>query len=131
MWSDQFFSHTDDYPRPLPRVNDLPDYGTPKPAPVPDLPVTFHPTPPRWRLQDWGSSNGTQNLNRVGGPGSWIQDAIYPDCPGCQREMPLLAQLDGGTRFADSYGWEEWTEGLIYMFWCADCRVSAVATQQT
>jgi hypothetical protein len=82
-------------------------------------------------VQDWGGSNGTQNLNRVGRAGSWIQDAIYPRCRTCAREMPLIAQLDAMTPLEGSYGWEQWTEGIIYAYWCGDCHVSAVTSQQT
>ena len=38
-------------------------------------------TPSRWSFQDWALSNSRENLNRIGGYPSWIQDADYPDCP--------------------------------------------------
>ena len=131
MWDEQFFSHADGTPSSLPRQSSGASDGMPVPEPLPVLPVTFHPTPPRWQVQDWGGSNGNQNLNRVGGAGSWIQDAIYPRCPTCDLPMPLVAQLDASTPLEDSPGWEQWTEGIIYAFWCRNCRVSAVTAQQT
>ena len=128
MWSVQYFAHDGDRPRALPRVNDLPDYGMPQPDPVPELSAALHLTPPRWGLQDWG---GRQNLNRVGGHASWIQEAWDPDCPQCRLAMPFVAQLDGLTEFVGAKGWSAWTEGLLYAYWCADCKVSAITTQQT
>lgn len=128
MWTGQFFSHADGAPVSMPRVNEFPDAGMPVPDPVPDLPATFHPTPPRWHVQDWGLGG---NLNRVGGVGSWVQDMIYPTCPTCAQTMPIVAQFGAFTPFEGSYGWERWTEGIIYAFWCRDCRISAVTDQQT
>lgn len=87
-------------------------------------------TPARWRWQDWGYSNGRQNLNRIGGYPSWIQSAEYPICPGCHQFMKLLFQLDSlplenGEEFLWGSG------GLGYGFWCAKCRVSAFLFQCT
>ncbi len=99
--------------------------------PVPQTPVTFRPTPPRWRFQEWALSNGRQNLNRLGGEGTWVQDASHPPCARCHRPMPFLAQVDTEVEFVDGPGWDSWTEGVIYCYWCADCRVSATTVQQT
>ncbi|MFC5041240.1 hypothetical protein [Ornithinimicrobium kibberense] len=130
-WDEQFFDHADGAARPIERPARPRADWQPRPEVLPVLPVSFHPAPARWQLQDWMWSNGTQNLNRLGGAGSWIQDAIYPSCPRCRRSMPVLAQVDGLTPFDDILGWESWTEGLMYAFWCRECRVSAVSTQQT
>lgn len=131
LWGEQFFSHDTEMPVPLTHRDHPGDDGIPVPELMPVMPVTFHAAPPRWRLQDISACNCTQNLNRVGGPGSWVQDAAFPRCPRCEHEMPLLAQLDGMTPFDEIVGWERWTEGLVYVYWCDDCRVSATSSQQT
>lgn len=131
LWGEQFFTHEGEVPRSLPGHNDYPLAGDPAAPMVLELAVTFHPAPARWQVQDWMLSNSRQNLNRLGGPPSWVQDALYPRCPGCTRPMPFLAQVDGATGFVDGPGWGAWTEGIVYAFWCAGCRVSAVSSQQT
>lgn len=130
LWADQFFQHGDGAtPVSVQPREFVP--GEPDPEPLPEVPVAVHPTPPRWSFQEWGQANGMQNLNRLGGEGSWIQDAIHPDCPTCGLAMPLLAQFDSETLFVGTQGWAGWTEGIIYSYWCADCRVSATLKQQT
>ena len=69
-------------------------------GPLPRADVSLAATPPRWRQQDWALSNGLENLNRVGGEPTWIQDPDYPPCPDCGRCMHFLAQLDS-LDFAD------------------------------
>ncbi|SDR98412.1 hypothetical protein [Agrococcus carbonis] len=125
MWDTQCFSHEGEAPISVQRVNRFADIGMPVPDPVPDLPATFHPAPPRWHVQDWFG-----NINRVGGVGTWVQDEIYPTCPSCARTMPIVAQFGAFTPFG-APGWEQWTEGVIYAFWCRDCRFSAITSQQT
>ncbi|MHC2113929.1 hypothetical protein ACYPJF_00265 [Stenotrophomonas geniculata] len=78
----------------------------------------------RWEQQDWGQSNHRQNLSRVGGAPSWVQNAWYPACIDCGEEMSFVMQLDstlpttgGGTLLWGS-------GGMLYTFWCAKCRVS-------
>lgn len=61
---------------------------------------------------------GTQ----IGGMPSWVQDTAYPKCPDCKQTMRFLAQLDNGI-----FKWE----GTYYAFWCAECRTTATAYQQT
>ncbi|USQ77215.1 hypothetical protein [Ornithinimicrobium cryptoxanthini] len=130
LWSDQFFQHGDGAtPESVHPREFVP--GEPDPEPLPALPVAVHPTASRWHFQDWGQANGMQNLNRLGGEGSWIQDAIHPDCPGCGEVMPLLAQFDSETRFVGGSDWASWTEGIIYCYWCLECRISATSKQQT
>lgn len=124
-----FYSHgSDELPRPIgPRDTRQPQYRVP---PLRRTLVGVARTPPRWRWQDWGYSNGRQNLNRIGGYPSWVQAAEYPECPGCQRCMKLLLQLDtlpleSGEEFLWGSG------GLGYAFWCDKCRVSAFLYQCT
>lgn len=49
---------------------------------------------PRWQRQDWGMSNSRENLNRLGGELTWIQNPDQLACPNCQRTMMALLQLD-------------------------------------
>jgi len=65
----------------------------------------------------WGDSH-------LGGLPFWDQDPEYPLCPGCERHMPFLAQLD----MADI---EEIGEGNYYVFLCSDCGIAATGYQQT
>ena len=65
--------------------------------------------------------NGTSQL---GGHPEWIQDAEYPSCPVCQQTMPSLGQV----AFED---WEEYGEGVFYLFLCLPCRKAATRYQQT
>lgn len=141
LWGEQFFEHRDaGPPRSLaraPRVeagsgdpwSSMPTH--PLPSALPVMKVAVHRTPARWQFQDWAQANDMQNLNRLGGEGTWIQGARHPECPGCGLTMPLLAQFDGATPFVEGPGWGAFTEGILYCYWCVDCRVSATATQQT
>jgi hypothetical protein len=98
--------------------------------PLPDTALTIRRTPPRWRLQDWAISNGHENLHRIGGEPTWIQSPEYPACPGCQRTMRFLLQLDS-LRFADGRGWLWGSGGILYAFWCDTCSLSATLWQCT
>lgn len=86
---------------------------------------------PRWAWQDWGQSNGRQNLNRVGGAPSWVQSADYPACPDCQQDMSFVMQLDSGLPQDDGGEWLWGSGGANYTFWCAGCRVSGQQWQCT
>jgi hypothetical protein len=88
-------------------------------------------TPRRWYWQDWGLSNGRENLNRVGGEPSWVQDADYPRCPSCQRLMSFLLQLDSNLTTADGGEWLWGSGGIAYGFWCDPCKVSGFLWQCT
>lgn len=63
------------------------------------------------------------SMSQIGGLPSWVQDSEYPSCPGCQRTMTFLAQLDN----AHFPGYE----GMYYAFLCLDCRITATTYQQT
>lgn len=63
-------------------------------------------------------------FSQIGGAPTWIQDAAYPHCPGCGRTMCFIAQVS--LEDVDDLG-----EGILYAFWCAECRVTAVSHQQT
>jgi hypothetical protein len=86
---------------------------------------------PRWRWQDWGFSNGRENLHRVGGHPCWIQNADYLQCPRCGRTMQFLLQLDSELPTMDSKEWLWGSGGICYCFWCDDCKVSGFLWQCT
>lgn len=90
---------------------------------IPESAVELVPLDKRWTQQDWALSNGRENLHRVGGEPTWIQNADYGDCPGCGRTMPAVAQI------AVEDLWD--AEGICYLLWCDPCAISAVVYQQT
>jgi len=105
-----------------------PDYVA---EPLLDADVQLFTAPSRWAWQDWGQSNGRQNLSRVGGAPSWVQSADYPACPDCQQDMHFVMQLDSGLPQADGGKWLWGSGGCNYTFWCAGCRVSGHLWQCT
>lgn len=84
-------------------------------------------TPRRWQWQDWGVTNGRQNLHRLGGHPCWIQDADYLVCPQCQSTMSFLFQLDSYPD--DGFLWG--SGGICYGQWCDRCKVSGYLWQCT
>lgn len=99
--------------------------------PLREADVALFQAPARWAWQDWGDSNGRQNLSRVGGPPSWVQSAEYPACPDCERRMSFAMQLDSDLPQADGGDWMWGSGGCNYSFWCGHCRVSAHLWQCT
>ncbi|WP_244150017.1 hypothetical protein [Xanthomonas sacchari] len=85
----------------------------------------------RWQQQDWGGSNNRQNLSRVGGAPSWVQGAGYPHCRDCKAPMRFVLQLDTilPTVGGDTLYWGN--GGMLYVFWCDACAVSAHQWQCT
>lgn len=61
--------------------------------------------------------------SRVGGAPSWLQGDATPECPRCREPMAFLLQLV--SRADISFG----DDGRLYVFTCADCRVSATMVQ--
>lgn len=88
-------------------------------------------TPNRWRWQDWGLSNGRENLHRVGGYPCWIQSAEYLPCPECQRTMEFLVQLDSDLPTIDCREWLWGSGGICYICWCNECKISGYVWQCT
>ncbi|GAA0503867.1 hypothetical protein [Deinococcus depolymerans] len=84
------------------------------------LPVQLKVTPSRWLFQN--DFNDSQNLNRVGGPPSWLQGPEWETCPKCQQTMLFVFQLHDGLAY---------TNGTIYGFWCSSCRISAILNTYT
>lgn len=81
----------------------------------------------RWRWQDWALSNGRENLHRIGGHPTWVQDAEYPACPQCGQTTRFLLQLDSDL----DGGWLWGSGGVLYVFWCDRCRMSGQLWQCT
>ncbi|MCG7407098.1 DUF1963 domain-containing protein [Paenibacillus sp. ACRRX] len=66
----------------------------------------------------------TQLDSQIGGHPSWVQDAEYPLCPCCATRMRFIGQLDWAD--FDQYG-----EGIFYMFICTEDRLTATLYQQS
>lgn len=94
-------------------------------------PVTLVPATPRWNFQDWALANGRENLNRVGGAPSWIQDAQYCSCPQCGRLMSFIAQFDSNLPTPEGGEWLWGSGGICYIFWCDPCAISGNLWQCT
>ena len=62
--------------------------------------------------------------SQIGGHPSWVQDPDYPVCPCCERRMQFLGQID----YAD---FDEYAEGIYYMFICPKDRITATNYQQS
>ena len=118
-------------------LNATPEGGFTEPEVRMDAPfrtgtVRLAPTPARWQRQEWGASNGRQNLYRVGGPPSWVQSDWVPDCLGCGQAMRFVLQLDSDLPLADSLGAHLWgSGGMCYGFACGHCRNTAFLLQHT
>ncbi len=88
-------------------------------------------TSKRWIYQDWAYSNGRENLNRIGGPPTWIQNAEYPKCCDCSDTMSFIAQLDSYMTTKNGNEWLWGSGGICYIFWCDNCALSATTWQCT
>jgi hypothetical protein len=91
--------------------------------------VALLDSPPRWRWQDWGVSNG--NKHRIGGHPTWVQSAEFPNCSGCGMVMPFLMQLDSELPQSGGGGFMWGSGGVCYIFWCDACRISGLMWQCT
>lgn len=124
-----FFSHDGDAVRPTgPEVPPQPPELTADP--LPEAPIEFAESLPRWRLQGWAMANDRENLHRLGGEPTWIQSPDFPRCPQCARTMLFVLQLDS----LDIDGGPEWlwgSGGILYVFWCGECSVTATFWQCT
>lgn len=93
--------------------------------------VALAETPARWAFQSWGSANGRENLFRVGGTPSWIQDAEVLTCPVCNEKMTFLMQLDSELPTQEGGELLFGSGGICYIFWCNQSKVSGYVTQCT
>jgi hypothetical protein len=93
--------------------------------------VRLEPTPPRLRWQDWALSNSRENLHRVLGYPSWIQNPEFPECPSCGETMKFIMQLDSELPTEECGEWLWGSGGIGYVFWCEPCCVSGAVWQCT
>lgn len=62
--------------------------------------------------------------SQIGGHPTWVQEPEYPVCPCCERRMQYIGQID----YAD---FDEFAEGIFYMFLCPTDRMTATTYQQS
>ena len=123
------FEH-DDAGRPSqPRRERRLEPSFPVSAPLLPMQVDLVDLGARWVRQSWRRTIG--NLNRVGGAPSWIQDPHYPECPGCGRHMPFVAQLDSPLESADGTHFHWGNGGILYVHYCDPCRRSLLHMQNS
>ena len=87
-------------------------------------------TPPKFYKQSWGKSDD-QNLNRIGGSPSWVQGKHNFKCPVCKKPMSFLMQLDSGLPTVDGQRWLWGSGGVLFIFWCDDCKIDGQMWQCT
>ncbi|SKB01357.1 hypothetical protein SAMN04244570_2698 [Sporosarcina newyorkensis] len=86
----------------------------------PSLVLSHEPQSPYYAAV-WAMS---QLNSQIGGHPSWVQDPEYPVCPCCERRMRFIGQID----YAD---FDEYAEGIYYMFICPKDRITATVYQQS
>jgi hypothetical protein len=66
-----------------------------------------------------------QTYHKLGGYPMWIQSGEWPRCVKCRGVPSFWGQIgaDG------SLGYEFGDAGVVYLFWCAGCRVTAALEQ--
>ena len=64
--------------------------------------------------------------NVLGGKPEWLQYDETPACPECLRAMRFIGQISD----TDGYPFLG-NEGVLYLFWCLRCRMTATHYQQT
>jgi hypothetical protein len=133
VWPNQvlFFSHDGGAVRSAGPPLDEPNYELVADM-MPEVPVQLVETPARWHLQDVGYANGgsDQSLHRVFGEPTWVQDPEFPTCPECRSTMPFLLQLNSfDTVDGLSFCWAGY--GILYVFYCPTCALSATLYQST
>jgi hypothetical protein len=69
------------------------------------------------------SDDEAEAKSKLGGSPTWIQGEEPPDCPKCQKTMVFLLQLASNAHI--SFG----DVGMLYVFACRDCQVSATLVQ--
>lgn len=87
---------------------------------TPSLVLSYEPQSPYYAAV-WTMS---QLNSQIGGHPTWIQEPEYPVCPCCERRMQYIGQID----YAD---FDEYAEGIFYMFLCPTDKMTATAYQQS
>ncbi|MEM6271259.1 MAG: hypothetical protein AAF998_17610 [Bacteroidota bacterium] len=87
--------------------------------------VLFSRQGPAWFFQRLPLHSGS-NFYRIGGPPSFIAGPYYPDCVKCGKKMNFLLQLDSNLPREDGQS-QEWGQGgMAYVYWCDQCKISAI-----
>lgn len=84
---------------------------------------------PSERWQPPSYLGGWQNYSRAGGVPTWIQSGMYLSCPDCHRTMFFVMQLDSHVPLADGSLMQWMNGGMLYTFWCDQCRISGHYSQ--
>lgn len=63
-------------------------------------------------------------MSQIGGLPGWINDAMYPHCPRCDRSMLLVAQIQPNQ-------FQESVAGIYYVHHCPECSVVGVGYEQS
>jgi hypothetical protein len=79
---------------------------------------------PRHHLEGANQFLPGVGFSQIGGHPTWIQDAQYPPCLKCESPMLFIAQLS-------NEDFQEYGEGIYYIFICKECKVAATAYQQS
>lgn len=87
---------------------------------TPVLSLSSEPQSPYY-ASNWALS---QLDSQIGGHPSWVQDSEYPVCPCCERRMQFIGQMG----YAD---FDEYSEGIFYMFICPEDMITATVYQQS
>lgn len=101
------------------------DDGVIKPAAI-----FLSQTTPKFYKQSWGNSDD-QNLHRIGGSPSWVQGKHNFKCPDCKKSMAFLMQLDSGLPTVDGHRWLWGSGGVLFIFWCDNCKIDGQMWQCT
>ena len=108
------------------------DYNSfPSQASFAPSPLQLTETAARWNRQDWGESNGKQNLFRIGGRPCWIQNPDYLICPSCGVTMTYLMEFDSFIPTSEGGEFLWGSGGAGYFYWCDACKISGAIWQCT
>lgn len=96
-----------------------------------ELEVGLMDAGPRFAFQNWGNSNHSQNLHRIGGEPTWVQSDETLACPSCTMPMRFLLQLDSNLPQEDGHEFLWGSGGVLYVQFCDACTVSSMFWQCT
>lgn len=109
--------------------NELPEHpseeGMNAIAPILETEVILRP------LENGRSNNDWDLYNQVGGNPIWVQGEDIPFCPVTHRPMEFLLSLSCPCLPAIDSDYGFYSEGVFYVFWSDQARISAVLYQQT
>lgn len=99
--------------------------------PIKATQVALAKTPSRWVLQSDLHGFDEENLFRLGGEPTWIQNAEVLECPVCQTKMDFLMQLASQLPDLENQEILFGSGGICYIFWCDACNVNGYIQQCT